>query len=175
MSETEFGAATNPGAAPSRSGDPGWGLRVMAGIPLVIAWIVLVRGLYFLTPSSDPMLDLEAGHGFAMTVDVYLPSMFLGCLVLVGIPLMFLKGIGTVMGIISAVGTGLFAVWVARSEQLLDYLPGLGAALLFTGALSVMALLLVLGAAGLSAQEPASPAATASRASVARKSPGMPG
>ena len=79
------------------------------------------------------------------------------------------------MGIISTVGTGLFVVWVARSEQLLNYLPGLGTALLVTGVLSVVALMLVLGGAGLNAQVPASPAATTSRARVARKSPGIPG
>lgn len=175
MSETEFGGAMVPGAAPDRSGDPGLILRVLAVLPLVMAWIALLRGLYFLTPSSDPMLDLEAGPGFAVTVEVYLPSMLLGCLVLVGIPLMFLKGVGTVMGIISAAGTGLFTLWVARSEELLNYLPGLGTSLLITVVLSVLALMLVLGAVGLNAQEPASPAATASRARVARKSPGTPG
>ena len=174
MSEIGVGDVMDPGAAPGRSRDPGRGLRVVAALPLVMAWIALVRGLYFLTPSSDPMLDLEAGSGFAVTVDIYLPSMILGCLVLVAIPLMFLKGVGTAMGIISTVGTGLFVVWVARSEQLLNYLPGLGTALLITGVLSVVALMLILGAAVLNAQ-PASPAATASRARVARKSPGMPG
>ncbi|MFD4324907.1 hypothetical protein ACFWQC_09740 [Nocardioides sp. NPDC058538] len=175
MSETEFSGVMDPGASPNRSGDPGRGLRAVAALPLAMAWGALIRGLYFLTPTSDPMLDLEAGHGFAVTVDVYLPSMLLGCLVLVGIPLMFLNGVGTVMGIISAVGTGLFAVWVARSDQLLNYLPGLGTALLITGALSALALMLVLGAVGLNAQEPANPAATASRARVVRTSPRMPG
>lgn len=140
-----------------------------------MAWIPLVYGLYFLTPSSDPMLDLEAGHGFAATVEVYLPSILLGFLVLVGIPLLFFKGVGTAMGIVSAGGTGLFVVWVARSEQLLDYRPGLGGALLITGVLSALALMLVLGAAALNAQAPASPAATASSARVVSRSPRMPG
>ena len=148
---------------------------MVAALLLVMAWVALVRGLYFLTPTSDPMLDLEAGHGFAVTVDVYLPSMVLGCLVLVGVPLMFLKGVGTVMGIVSTVGTSLFAVWVARSDELLNYLPGLGTALLIAGALSAVALMLVLGAVGVNAQVPARPAETVSRARVARKSPGMPG
>ncbi|MEU6133800.1 hypothetical protein [Nocardioides sp. NPDC047086] len=175
MSETDSSGIMDPRATPSRSGDPGRGLCVVAALLLAMAWVALVRGLYFLTPTSDPLLDLEAGHGFAVTVDVYLPSMLLGCLVLVGILLMFLKGVGTVMGIISAVGTGLFAVWVARSDHLLNYLPGLGAALLITGVLSALALMLVLGGVGLNVQESANPAATVSRARVARKSPGMPG
>lgn len=108
----------------------------------VLGWVVVVRGLCTLTPTTDPVLDLEAGGGFAANFAVYLPGMVLTVVFAV---LLVVAGI-TRRAVVPAVVIGLvgaaFSAWTMTQDYLLAYLPGLDTHLLAGIGLGVVSALL---------------------------------
>ena len=49
--------------------------RVSAALLASASWLVVLRGLWFAPISPDPLMDLEAGGGFAANVEVYVPAL----------------------------------------------------------------------------------------------------
>jgi hypothetical protein len=110
----------------------GYACQVLAAVVLALAWGRLCEGL-LLPPSDDPMVDLEAGGGFAASVLVYLPGLVLTA-VLAGLVLVALSPRpASAPVLIAAAGVVVaFTAYVLIQDALLahyltDYLPGLGA------------------------------------------------
>lgn len=117
-------------------------LRLTAVAVATAAWAVVVHGLWFLDPTSDPTRDLEAGGGFAATIDVYLPAAGLSVLFAIT---MLLGARGRRMDVAAAVVgvvTVCFCGSVLRRDYLLDYAPGLSVDLWAGSGLAALALLL---------------------------------
>lgn len=103
------------------------GVTAIAVALTVAGWAVLVRAVFLLRPSTDPMDDLEAGGGLAANVDMYWPGFLLTCALAVVLPLALLRS-GTRLALLAALSVAAFALHVGRLDYLLAYLPGLGAA-----------------------------------------------
>jgi hypothetical protein len=122
------------------------GLRTLAASLVLLGWLVVLRGLYFLTPSSRPELDLEAGPSFAVNLAVYLPSMALTVVLLVLLPVAVTATRVGAATVTAAAGiTGAFGLWVLTQDALLDYLPGLSGHL--WGGVALSGTALVVGCA----------------------------
>jgi hypothetical protein len=111
----------------------GYAWQVLAALLLVFAWGRLCWGLLGLTPSHDPLVDLEAGGGFAATVLVYLPGLLL-TIALAGVVLVALfprpaSAIALIAAAQVVVGFNVyFLIQDAKfSRYLTEYLPGLDA------------------------------------------------
>ena len=111
----------------------GYACQVLAAVVLALAWGRLCEGLLLLPPSDDPMVDLEAGGGFAASIFVYLPGLVLTA-VLAGLVLVALSPRpASAPVLIAAAGVIVaFTAYVLIQDALLahyltDYLPGLGA------------------------------------------------
>lgn len=104
------------------------GVTAIAVALTVAGWAVLVRAVFVLPPSTDPMDDLEAGGGLAANVDMYWPGFLLTCALLVVLPLALLLRSGTRLALVAALSVAAFGLHVGRLDYLLAYLPGLRAA-----------------------------------------------
>jgi hypothetical protein len=114
----------------------------MTGVVLVVAgWAVLLRGLFILAPSDDPLADLDAGASFGINSEVYIPAIALTVGLLVAIPVVLLTRPGSVIGIGACVAAVGFAMWVLSQQELLNYIPGLDSAVRLAASLSVTSLL----------------------------------
>jgi len=122
-------------------------LQTLAGFLVLLGWLVTVRGLYFLSPSPRPELDLEAGPAFAMNVMVYLPSLAITVLLLVVLAVtVATRRLGPVTVVATAGVVFAFCLWVLTQDALLGFLPGLGGHLWSGVALSGTALVVACAA-----------------------------
>ena len=100
------------------------------------AWAVLLRGLWFAPISSDPVVDLEGGGGFAAGLSVYLPAI---CLTLVFVVALVVgrRNPRSVAPLVVTLAVAGFAGWVLTQGYLLDFRPTLAAHLWLSIALAV--------------------------------------
>ncbi len=99
--------------------------RALALLPVVLGWLVVLRGLFLLPASADPALDLDAGASFGLNVAVYLPAVVLTAALLVAVPVALTARAWRVVVLLTAVTTGAFGLWVLAHDDLTAYLPGL--------------------------------------------------
>ena len=100
-------------------------LRTAGILIVLIGWLVVFRGLYLLPVPPRQEFDLEAGSGFGVTMEVYVPALMITVL------LMLILTVGAIsheVGL-SVVRVGVmtltFEFWTLTRSELLDYLPGL--------------------------------------------------
>lgn len=128
-------------------------LRIFATLLVLVAWVVVVRGLYYTSPSPRPELDLEGGGGFAANLEVYLPSMGITLLLLALLSVgLFARHVGSLAAAMAGGLTLAFGFWVLTRRYLLDYLPALDLHLWFNIGLSAIAILIAV-LAGLTYRE----------------------
>lgn len=128
-------------------------LRIFATLLVLAAWVVVLRGLYFTSPSPRPELDLEAGGGFAAAFEVSLPGMGITLLLLGLLPVgLFARHVGSLAAAMAGGITLAFGFWVLTRGYLLDYLPALDLHLWFNIGLSALAIPLAV-LAGLTHRE----------------------
>lgn len=115
-----------------------------AGILIVLAgWLAVFRGLYLLPTSPRPEFDLEAGSGFGVTMEVYLPALMITVLLLL---ILTVGAIAREVGlavVMVGVMTLTFEFWTLTRSELLDYLPGLTTHLWLSIAFNGTALIIV--------------------------------
>ena len=128
-------------------------LGVVGLLLLSAAWVVVLRGLFLLPVSNSPELDLEAGPAFAINISVYLPALALSLLLLVALPVSVAAGRGAAVGAVAGLAVSVFALWVLTQHALLDYFPGLTAALSLATGLGIVGILAYLAAYALHPRE----------------------
>lgn len=116
--------------------------RWLGAVLAVAGWLLLLAAPSSTTPTTDQTLDLEAGGGFAATIEVFLPSMALSAALLVVLGVCAALRRPDVGALVTGVTTAAFAGWVATRGYLMDYFPGLGIALAEGAGLGLVGLLL---------------------------------
>ncbi len=122
-------------------------LRVAAAVITLVAWLIILWGLYFAPISPYPDFDLEAGAAFGVSLAVYLPAMLLSVLVLV---LLVVGAITRLLGVAAAVIGCLvapFGLSILSQHDLLRYRPGLSDYVWVGIALSCIGLVVAFSAA----------------------------
>lgn len=136
-------------------------LRIFATILVLAAWLVVLRGLYFLPRSTRIEHDLDAGQSFGVNFAVYFPALGITVL-LIGLLAagIWARHVGSLAAAMAALLTLAFGFWVLTvNELLLDIRPGLDLHLWFDIGLSSIAILIAL-LAGLTYREASKAVAT---------------
>ncbi len=88
-------------------------------------WVVVLAALWFTPPTADQTRDLEAGGGFAASVEVYLPALVLSAGLLAVLVVGAALRRPDVAALVTGGTTAAFAGWVVSRDYLVAYLPGL--------------------------------------------------
>ena len=102
-------------------------LRRLALLLSVGSWLVVLRGLWFAPIAPDPLVDLEAGGGFAANVEVYLPAIAITLAFVAVVVAGASRRAWGVATLVVSTTTATFSSWTLTRGYLLDYRPSLDA------------------------------------------------